>query len=295
MTVAAFPSNFKPLLASPLDFEKVRYPLLVSPKLDGIRCLVAGPNVVSRNMKPIPNDFIRERLANRTHGVLDGELITYSDGEMDDFNTTQSKVMSKIGEPDFSFHVFDSVSTLAFHERLAVAECVAAALPYIDFVHHSWANGPDDLLTLEALFVAEGYEGLMARHPSGRYKFGRSTVNEQILLKLKRFDDCEVLVIGYTERLSNQNEQTRDALGRAQRTSHKANMVPTDTLGSLMCEHPNGATFEVGTGFTDADRASLWRRPDDLLGRTVKVKYQGFGPNKAPRFPVFLGFREDME
>lgn len=292
-----FPPNFKPLLASPLDLGKARYPLLVSPKLDGIRCLVAGPNVVSRNMKPIPNDFIRERLADRTRSVLDGELITYSDDEMDDFNTTQSKVMSKTGEPDFSFHVFDTVSTLAFRERLAVAEYEVNRLPYCDFtfVQHSLANGPDDLLALEREYVAEGYEGLMARHPDGKYKFGRSTVNEQILLKLKRFDDCEVLVIDYTERLSNQNEQTRDALGRAQRTSHKANMVSTNALGSLVCEHPNGVTFEVGTGFIEADRVHLWQRPTDLLGRTVKVKYQGFGPNKAPRFPVFLGFREDME
>lgn len=293
--MTSFPPDFKPLLASPLDLEKVRYPLLVSPKLDGIRCLVAGPNVVSRNMKPIPNDFIRERLANRTYGVLDGELITYTDGEMDDFNTTQSKVMSKTGEPDFLFHIFDTVSTLAFHERLTVAKYEAVALPYVELVRHELVNSELELAAREEEYVIDGYEGLMARHPDGKYKFGRSTVNEQILLKLKRFDDCEVLVIGYTERLSNQNEQTRDALGRAQRTSHKANMVPTNMLGSLVCEHPNGATFEVGTGFAEADRVHLWQRPTDLLGRTVKVKYQGFGPNKAPRFPVFLGFREDME
>lgn len=290
-----FPAYFKPLLASPLDLKKVRYPLLVSPKLDGIRCLVAGPDVVSRNMKPIPNDHVRNQLANLVGSVFDGELITYTQGVMDDFNTTQSKIMAKAGEPDFVFHVFDTVSTLAFHERLAVAERDVTMLRHAEFVHHEEVNSEAELIALEHAYVEVGWEGLMARHPDGKYKFGRSTVNEQILLKLKRFDDEEALVIGYTERLSNQNEQTRDALGRAQRTSHKANMVPTNMLGSFVCEHPNGATFEVGTGFTEADRIHLWQRPDNLLGKTVKVKYQGLGPNKAPRFPVFLGFREDME
>lgn len=289
------PDGFKPLLASPLELDLVRFPLFVSPKLDGIRCIVAFRDVLSRNMKPIPNDFVREELAGFTTMVLDGELMTYTDGRLDNFNTCQSKLMAKRGTPDFRFHVFDAVTRdERFEDRLGWAVMSCSGHPRMTPVSHRLVTSASQLSAVESEYVAQGYEGLMARDPAGRYKFGRSTAREGILLKMKRFHDAEALVVGYTERMTNQNEQTRDELGRAKRSSHKANMVPTNSLGSLLCEF-NGVEFEVGTGFDDAQRRALWQRPDELLGRRVKFKYQELGPNRAPRFPVFLGFREGEE
>jgi len=54
----------RPMLAVAIkDLDDLDYPLYVSPKLDGIRCLIhpeLGP--VSRKFKPIPNDHIRVSL-----------------------------------------------------------------------------------------------------------------------------------------------------------------------------------------------------------------------------------------
>ena len=51
----------------------------------------------------------------------------------------------------------------------------------------------------------DGYEGLMLRAPDGPYKFGRSTVKENTLLKVKNFLDDEAEVIGFKEQTTNTN------------------------------------------------------------------------------------------
>ena len=46
---------FKPLLASPADLSTLRFPVLASPKLDGVRAIVKDGVVLSRSLKKIPN------------------------------------------------------------------------------------------------------------------------------------------------------------------------------------------------------------------------------------------------
>lgn len=46
----------KPMLAGKCEgLESLKYPVLVSVKLDGVRALVIGGKVMSRSLKPIPN------------------------------------------------------------------------------------------------------------------------------------------------------------------------------------------------------------------------------------------------
>ena len=50
----------KPMLSGTVtDPAALRYPVLVSPKLDGYRASVQGGVVLSRNLKPIPNAHVR--------------------------------------------------------------------------------------------------------------------------------------------------------------------------------------------------------------------------------------------
>lgn len=291
---------FKPLLAAKADLDKLVFPMIASPKIDGIRCVIDPERgAVSRTMKPIPNAFARAHLnaADIRLAGLDGEIVTYTDGKIDDFNTVQSKIMSADGEPDFRFHVFDNFAT--------------PSMPYEERLHHLArdrrlsghrieAVPTQQVLSLAALAEIEteyidglGWEGVMLRRPGSIYKFGRSTANEGILLKVKRFEDDEAEITGATERMHNANEATKDAFGRTERSSHKANMIPMDTLGALSASW-RGVQFEIGTGFDDATRAALWARRAELVGQTVTFKYQGVGSLGAPRFPVFLGVRHDL-
>ena len=149
----------------------------------------------------------------------------------------------------------------------------------------------EELAKKEAEYLARGFEGLMVRSLSGPYKFGRSTANEGYLLKVKRFEDAEAKVIGFEERMHNANEATTDFLGHTQRSSHKENMVPMDTLGALVCELPDGQVFRIGTGFDDLTRLEIWRNRSRYLGHLTKYKYTEIGAKDLPRFPVFIGWR----
>jgi DNA ligase-1 len=297
---------FRPMLAgkAPDDLSTLRFPLLASPKLDGIRCLVTkGGVAMSRNLKPIPNEYIRAWLAYMCEG-FDGELIVGARTGNDVWNRTQSGVMREDGEPDVTFHVFDDFKAegnfvwrqevirrrLKHNDPKASGICQVEQIEVLD-IHQ--------LMVLEEFYVSEGYEGLMIRDPLGPYKFGRSTTKEGYLLKLKRFEDHEALCIGMVEKFHNSNEATKDELGRTKRSSAKAGKVPTGMMGALKCEYNDGwgspVPFEIGTGFTDAQRKSMWEH-DDVEGLRVKFKCQGFTPeDKKPRFPVFLGFRDERD
>ena len=57
----------------------------------------------------------------------------------------------------------------------------------------------------------------MVRTPDSPYKCGRSTEREAWLLKIKRFEDAEAVVLGTYEGMSNMNEAGVDAFGRTKR------------------------------------------------------------------------------
>ena len=292
--------TFKPLLAAPAELDKLTFPMIASPKIDGIRCLVdslVGP--MSRTLKPIPNHYIRNALAGAGLSFMDGEIVTYTDGAIDDFNTVQSKVMRADGEPEFLFHVFDSFKhpdrpytdrLAAVLDKLTRPSCAFAVAHDYRFV-----SSLEDVAQIESEWIdGDGWEGVMLRAQNGRYKFGRSTAREGILVKIKRFEDSEAVIVGTVERMHNANEARKDALGHTERSTHKANLVPMDTLGALSVEW-KGKAFEIGTGFDDATRSRLWSQRETLIGQTVTFKYQGVGSQGAPRFPVFLGLRFDLE
>lgn len=284
--------TFKPLLASPVDLDKLRFPVLVSPKLDGIRAIKKDGVLVSRKLLPIPNQFIQQCAKSIPEG-LDGELMTYTNGKPDDFNTIQGNVMRQTGEPDFSFEVFDDCSEpdTPFQDRLISAGQKARICLWTTFLNHVEVNGLEELMEVEDIYLNAGFEGAMIRDPEGRYKFGRSTAREQILLKMKRFIDAEATVIGKVEKMTNANAPEKDALGHTKRSSAKAGKVPAGTLGALVCSF-QGIEFEIGTGFDDAMRQQIWN--EEVTGHKVTFKYQELTPAGVPRFPVFLGFRFDL-
>ena len=312
-------TEFRPMLAATCeDITTLKYPVLVSPKLDGIRCIIRGGVAVSRNLKPIPNRYVQERLKGLPDG-LDGELIVGPSTGDDVWNRSQSGVMSADGEPDFVYHVFDLTgwdrADVSFSIRYDACKALVRSLErgtlHVDFVPHVLAKNQEEAAELEQECVAAGYEGVMIRDPNGKYKFGRSTAKEGGLLKLKRWHDAEAVVIDMVERQHNGNEATKDALGRTKRTTHKANKTGRGDMGTLLCalrtpaddaahsaHHKTRgvALFEIGTGFTDEQRAGLWRDHKEgppVKGRIVTFKYQSLSPEGVPRFPVFKGFRHE--
>lgn len=287
----------KPLLAYTVK-DTPRFPVMASPKLDGIRCLIVDGVAVSRTLKPIPNAYVREMLAGLPN--FDGELIVGNPTAPNCFQVTTSAVMSRDGSPDFTYRVFDLHSeTRPFCERLQAAHDATVAdidtllLPILT-VPHKAIRDAEELAEYEAEVVAAGYEGVMIRDPMGAYKEGRSTEREGILGKIKRFEDAEAEIIGFEELLHNGNTAVTNALGRTERSTAKDGLTGGDTLGALICRAAGYAeSFKIGTGYTAAQRAQLWGQRDSLLGQLAKFKHQPSGAKDAPRFPVFAGIRLD--
>lgn len=276
------------MLASCVDIASLRFPVLCTPKYDGIRCLIRGGVPVSRTLTPIPNLHVQRILKDVPDG-LDGELIC-----LNDFNKTQAGIMSVDAETDFTYNVFDIVSEDPYMDRM---ECLADTYlpPVCRRVLPVKINTRTSLLAYETRCLEAGFEGIMIRSPYGPYKYGRSTTKEGYLLKLKRFTDAEAKIIGYAERMRNDNELTYDNLGYARRSSSQEGKVPTDTLGAFVVENEEGGRFKVSTGMTNADRAMYWSMREDCIGHFIKFKYQEAGAKNVPRFPVFLGFRDVID
>lgn len=292
--------SFKPMLASPADFSILQYPLFASPKLDGIRAVVLDGKLVSRKLLHIPNRHVYQALSREALDGLDGELIVGPPTADDVYRVTNSAVMSHQGTPEFTYHVFDLHDMDArFSTRLAflrdrIDEFNAATRKHGGkiIVHdHMHINDESELLTYEAQCIAQGYEGLILRSGMGIYKFGRSTAREQYMLKVKRFEDSEALVLDWVEEMFNGNEATKDNLGRTKRSKAQAGLVGKGTMGALQVRDlKTGVEFEIGTGFTAADRLKT-----DWQGQIVKYKYFPIGVKDKPRHPVYLGLRDTRD
>ncbi|HEX9232466.1 MAG TPA: hypothetical protein VF849_00165 [Blattabacteriaceae bacterium] len=294
---------FRPMLAATLeesDLKNLTYPLILQPKLDGIRCVIVEGKVLSRKLKPIPNRYIRASLERfeflkKNPVLIDGELII----EGDNFNEIQSSVMSEEGIPPFTYKVFDCLlewNSQPYEQRMT-HNLSYLYHPNIEFLNSAIVHNLEELLEWETYILKDNYEGIIIRSLDAPYKFGRSTLREQGLMKFKRFQDSEAVILSSNAFLSNANPNELDNLGLTKHSSAKANLIPENKLGSFIVRDCNKDSpfyqiiFALGTGFTEEQRKKFWFQ--NMKGKIIKYKYQKFGSKNAPRIPVFIGFRED--
>jgi DNA ligase-1 len=272
----------------------IKYPVLCTPKLDGVRCIVHDGRALTRTFKPVPNKYIREFIeANYPDGV-DGELMVPNTGGT---AFDAGPITRHTGEPAFEFYCFDYVVAgldVPYQTRMDALRTLN--LPRLERVVPKRINNEVELLAYERECLADGYEGVMLRSPSGPYKLGRSTTREGYLLKLKRFVDSEAVILACVEQLHNANAATEDAFGRTKRSSHAENKIGKATLGAFAVRDlKTGVEFNIGTGMDDAFRLWAWQHQAECVGKIGKYKSQAAGAKDAPRFPVWLGFRDPVD
>ncbi len=305
---------FRPMLAPSNDplsypdyFDELRFPLLVSPKYDGIRALVKGRQVRSRTYKLIPSLQVQEQFSCLEH--CDGELI---EGIHDTgvYNRTQSHVMSEDKPGDIYYYIFDytppDIIEAPYEYRLEnlkkdigefiQTDAFVELASYVRFVPQHHCNSINDLLEVEKFYINQGFEGLIMRDPMGRYKNGRGTWREGLIYKLKRFQDAEGVIVDFIEGKVNKNIQETDELGYAKRSSAKDGMIPAGILGKFIVDF-FGQIIEVAPGnFNHDARKEIWENQEKFLGSILKFRYFQHGIKDKPRFPRAVGFRhiEDM-
>jgi len=324
---------FKPTLSASIDSEnQIILPAYASPKLDGIRAVGTATGLLSRSLKRIPNIATQEayKLALETHPQLvglDGELtISYTPHSLaywldekgakhggigGDYNNIQSVIMSANKQAlNVCWNVFDvwdedpAKSFTQRSQRLKMKlnnnlicfyqdDLPTSPVFNVCTVPQTLITSLEQLEAYEAKQLGLGYEGVMLRSPTGPYKYGRSTVRQFYLAKLKRFQDSEAKIVDFVEQESNLNEATIGELGQTKRSAHKANKVGKNTLGVLIAEHPTFGQIRVGTGqgLTAHLRKEIWDNQPKYEGQIIKFKYQAIGTQDKPRLPIFVGFR----
>lgn len=284
-------------MSYPDYFKKLRYPLLASPKFDGIRSTIKGRNAMSRTFKLLPSAQVQTEFVLQEH--LDGEIIEGNPTDFGVYNRTQSHVMSYDRPGNLAFYVFDYCHPdwldRPFYERLSQAKGLLPRVPGFYMIEHVDIENYDALIAYEEEQLALGFEGIMMRDPVGRYKCGRGTFNEGLIYKLKRFHDGEGQIIDILEGFTNENEKTKDALGYATRSERAEGLVPSGMLGKIVIDF-DGQIIEVAPGaFTHPERKTMLEHKEDHIGSFLKFRYFKHGVKDKPRFPRALGLRGKMD
>lgn len=288
------PQIQKPLLAGNFDPSKAKFPYIVTPKIDGIRFMMVNGVAVSRTFKPIRNTHIQHLLQQYLPDGIDGEITSG-----DTFQSSTSAVMTIEGTPNFKVWIFDYVNPdetkiKPFYNRMLSMPSLNVPIDCFELSILSGTNMKtlEEVEEYERICLETGYEGVMLRSPMGTYKFGRSTVRDNILLKLKRFEDAEAELISIEEKMSNQNPEEYDAFGHIKRSASLDGMVPMNTTGTLIAKNKEGQIIRIGSGLNDLMREEIWNNKEKYIGKLVKYKYFPQGVKDLPRHPVFLGFRD---
>ncbi len=302
--------TFRPMRAAGPDpkkgdkhfWENLQFPLMVSPKIDGIRGCSRHGIVTSRSGELLPSLQVQDELSKVQW--VDCEIIEGNPTDYGVYNRTQSHVMSVDKPGDLSYHVFDCIHpdwlSRPFYERLAEAERLLKPIwdkcgTRFKLVQHEEVESLEELLAYEDKMLEAGWEGVMGRSPVAPYKQGQATYNQGWMYKFKRFKDTEGVIVGFVEQNTNTNVQERSELGYAKRSSAKAGLVAAGTLGKFIVLF-DGVEIPVGCGvFTHRERQTIWDNQEAYLGKLLKFRYFAHGMKDLPRHPRALGFRDKID
>jgi len=239
----------------------------LSEKLDGLRAIWDGQQFLSRNGNVFhAPEWFRDCMPCTP---LDGELWM----GRQKFQETMSVVRRQNGGEQWRkivFMVFDAPELQGtFEERLeflmdklqASAPKELRECPHLQLHDHVLCTGRDHLDRELERVLALGGEGLMLRKSGSRYERRRSST----LLKVKRYVDAEAVVIDHVK-------------GKGK---HRGR------LGALTVRMPDGKTFNVGTGFTDAQREN-----PPSIGAVITYKFTETTKDGIPKCGSFVAVRD---
>ena len=297
--------------------HKIKWPCIVTEKLDGIRRVLVKENGVCRfysrsghedtgliqieaEAKYLPDNF-----------VYDGELLAL--GNFKDCiaqrQATNSIANSKGRKTGLTFNVFDMIPVEDFYRGVCNKKAIDRKVRLgatlndegIQYLDQRWmqlllAFGIEqDLKFIKAVPIlglvksldevtpiveeiwARGGEGVMLNTVDGPYEIKRS----KSLLKVKHTEEHVLPVMDMVEGTG----KYEDAMGALV-------VLYTDKYGRQ-------SYLGVGSGFTDEQRRSIWDNPDDYIGKLVEIECFGESTNAqgttSLNCPIFKRFVGEVE
>ena len=271
--------TYYPMLAHRYNEKKgdIKFPCFVQPKLDGVRCVVVGNKLYSRNgnrFPVLPHIENELKLYNKNNLILDGELFT------DDINFEKIvglvKKYKKSEEDEKNslkiyLNVFDYIdSKLPFNKRLINLNQFFEKnknMKYIKQVKTEECPQEKNIEEFLEKYTKEKYEGLIIRNKSGLYEENTRSVHLQ---KLKKFIDEEFEIIDYTT--PDQGKEVGCVI--------------------WICRTKEGKQFSVRPSGNYQERKKLYREAKKYIGKMLTVRYQELTNGHVPRFPVGVTIRD---
>ena len=276
--------------------EEVKFPVLASPKLDGLRALHIKSGIVSKTFSRFRNDYTHTLFQRSEYASFDGELIVGLPYGGDVIRRTYSGVMSKDGCPDVKWYLFDDFSipdtTFRVRQQMLrkrVRNLPAALRKRVEVLEQRIIGSLGELLSYEADMLRMGYEGLMLRDPTGPYVDKRCTMRDGWIQKFKRFEDKEAFITGFEEGSINGNERKADG----KRRTLRAGMRPSGMVGTILAkDKETGEPIRVAPGrLSHEERFQMLAQPKKFIGLEFTYRRFPTGTYAAPRFPTFQTFR----
>ena len=277
--------------------SKITGKKLLEEKLDGVRCLTVVDyesrtvQMYTRNGKELNNfphivKAFEDNLDNFARStVFDGEVMSSSFQAL----MTQVHRKSDVKSDDAVLHLFDVIPLVEFKQGKSVmgqrrrsqflnnfanifADSGCIAIVPQKEVDLDTFDGTIEFQDFNKAALEAGKEGIMIKDVDAKYECKRSTS----WLKQKPFIEVSLTVNAV-------EEGTGRNVGK---------------LGALVCEGIDaGKTIKVnvGSGFSDAQRAEFWADTAALNGQVVEVRADAVTQNQdgtySLRFPRFLHFR----
>ncbi|ELV7517433.1 DNA ligase [Photobacterium damselae] len=238
---------------------------LVSEKLDGIRAIWTGNELLTRSGHPIsaPSWF----LSKLPSIPLDGELWLGRDRFQELSQIVLDAKPNSIHWQQVRYMLFDlPCITIPFSERYQELLRISKQFDptFIRVVEQSEISSLTQLEQWLEIIENESGEGLMLHHKNNFYTNGRT----KQLLKLKKHQDAEAVIIGYEE-----------GKGKYQ-----------GMLGAVWVRTIDNQIFKIGSGFKDTQRIS-----PPPIGSTIQYRFNGYTNKGLPRFARFVRIRNNPD
>ena len=298
-----------PMLATNAEISKLKFPLIIQPKIDGVRGWNPKGELLGRSMEPHANLFTTATFSGDCFAGLDGELVVGDATDDSVCRATTSKLSRITGDPYVTWHLFDFVTRETFF--LPYIQRLGALVTHVNNLRgrngiaydrltvNPWqmVDNLKQLYNLEEYFVSKGYEGIILRDPQGVWRSGKCTPSSNALLRIKRFEDREGKIFAIYEGQINNNPPTYGANGRTKRSTHAVNMEASGIIGSLgVVDLDTGKAVTISKGkLTAAECLRYFQQPKLIMDRICTYRIYPKGGVSKPRFPTFRNFRADSD
>lgn len=280
---------------------RIRFPCLVSRKLDGVRCTYSPSHgVLTRTNRVLPNEAIRQMIESSDVAkhpgltLLDGELCRTDESFLD--TSGQARTINGSSR-EMIYHIFDMVLDEAWETPFVVrfsSLCSAMSeQEQVQLVPQRIVRSDKELDDEIHQAKSSQWEGLMIRALDGPYKHGRSTPREGWLIKRKFSEESEGTIVDVIQLKKNLNPPMRDPRGLIMRSRMAAGLHLEAKVGAFIIQTDAGVQFHIGSGLTDEQRVSWWSDRNRMIGQRIRYAYQATGAKEAPRIPTFKGFLLD--